>query len=121
MSRPLRIGLLAEGEAELGPSVPYLKPEEGGKPIDPTQEGALHILIRRELARIDIPDCQFIHRHPSGEGGNQRPLRVRWNLAQHLDLDMMRSRCPEGYGAFSQTLLTTAKTAMAIVQATEMS
>jgi hypothetical protein len=55
MSRSLRIGLIAEGEAELGPSVPYLKPEEGGKPIDPSQEGALHTLIRRELAQINIP------------------------------------------------------------------
>jgi Domain of unknown function (DUF4276) len=246
MSRSLRIGLIAEGEAELGPSVPYLKPEEGGKPIEPSQEGALHTLIRRELARINIPDCQFIHRHPSiqeqrksqirrghsilesrylaqmtiawqpeevdlivivvdaddvleartrdlakavatiqhnhidaddklvtdrstgglaiqnfetwlladtdtisrllaidletpddlenradtkaimesaiaqstymaGQGGNQRPLLVRWDLANHVDLDVMRSRCPEGYGAFSKTLLKTAETAMAIV------
>jgi hypothetical protein len=75
MSRSLRIGLIAEGEAELGPSVPYLKPEEGGKPIDPSQEGALHTLIRRELAQINIPDCQFIHRHPSIR--EQRKSQVR--------------------------------------------
>jgi hypothetical protein len=243
MSRSLRIGLIAEGEAELGPSVPYLKPEEGGKPIDPSQEGALHTLIRRELARINIPDCEFIHRHPSiqeqrksqvrrghsilesrylaqmtiawqpeeidlivivvdgdnvleerkrnlakalavirdnhidaddklvpdrsagglaiqnfetwlladtdtvsqmlavpiasidhiensadtkpimeaaiaqstylkDQGGNQRPLLVRWNLANHLDLEVMRSRCPEGYGAFSKALRSTATIAI---------
>jgi hypothetical protein len=75
MSRALRIGLIAEGEAELGPSVPYLKPEEGGKPIDPSQEGALHTLIRRELARINIPDCRFVHRHPSMQ--EQRKSQVR--------------------------------------------
>jgi hypothetical protein len=251
MSRSLRIGLIAEGEAELGPSVPYLKPEEGGQPIDPSQEGALHRLIRRELERINIPDCQFIHRHPSiqeqrksqvrrghsilesrylaqmtiawqpeevdlivivvdaddvleerkrnlakalatirdnhidandhliidrstgglaiqnfetwlladtdtvsrllavaivpidniensadtkpvmeaaivqstylkDQVGNQRPLIVRWDLANHVDLDVMRSRCPKGYGTFSQTLLTTAKTAMAMVEKTEV-
>jgi hypothetical protein len=75
MNRSLRIGLIAEGEAELGPSVPYLKPEEGGKPIGPSQEGALHTLIRRELASINIPDCQFIHRHPSIQ--EQRVAQVR--------------------------------------------
>jgi hypothetical protein len=243
MSRSLRIGLLAEGEAELGPSVPYLKPEEGGKPIEPSQEGALHTLIRRELTRINIPDCQFIHRHPSiqeqrksqvrrghsilesrylaqmtiawqpkevdlivivvdaddvfeerkrnlakalavlrdnhidadgnlipdrsagglaiqnfetwlladtdtvsrlldvpialidhiensantkpimeaaiiesiylkHQGGNQRPLLVRWDLANYLDLDVMQSRCPEGYGAFSKALRSIATIAM---------
>lgn len=242
MSRPLRIGLIAEGEAELGPSVPYLKPEEGGKPIDPSQEGALHTLIRRELARINIPDCQFIHRHPSiqerrvaqvrrghsilesrylaqmviawqpkevdlivivvdaddvrverkrdlakalatirdnhidaigqtvndrsagglairnfetwliadtktvarilavtldelddlenrvdtkdvmetaiaqstyreGQDGNQRPLQVRWQLAHHLELDVISARCPDGYAAFRQDLLSSAKIA----------
>jgi Domain of unknown function (DUF4276) len=238
MSRSLRIGLLAEGEAELGPSVPYLKPEEGGQPIDPSQEGALHTLIRRELDRMNIADCQFVHRHPSiqeqrvaqvrrghsildprylaqmviawqpeevdlilivvdaddrlierqgklakalatirdnhidaddnlitdrsagglaiqnfetwlladidtvsrilavpiapianiensadtkpvmedaiakstyleGEGGNQRPLLIRWKLANHLDLAVISQQCPEGYGAFSQTLRST--------------
>jgi hypothetical protein len=49
MNQPIRIGLIAEGEAELGSSVPYLKPEEGGKIINREQEGALHTLIRRKL------------------------------------------------------------------------
>jgi len=61
----IKIGLLAEGEAELGPSVPYLKPENGGQVIAPTQEGALHTLIRRELLAAGLPDCQFVHRHPN--------------------------------------------------------
>ena len=33
MNRPIRIGLIAEGQTELGPSVPYVKPEDGGKLI----------------------------------------------------------------------------------------
>jgi hypothetical protein len=74
MSRPLRIGLIAEGEAELGKSVPYIKPEEGGKIIDRTQEGALHTLIRRELAEIGILDCDFVHRHPSTK---ERGVKLR--------------------------------------------
>lgn len=65
MSRPLRIGLLAEGEAELGRSVPYLKPQDGGKAIEESDEGALHALIRRELSEAGVTDCVFVHRHPS--------------------------------------------------------
>lgn len=65
MTRSLRIGLIAEGEAELGPSIPYIKPEDGGKPIDRANEGALHTLIRRELTEAGFPDCQFIQRHPT--------------------------------------------------------
>lgn len=65
MSRPLRIGLLAEGEAELGRSVPYLKPQDGGRAIEESDEGALHALIRRELYDAGISDCVFVHRHPS--------------------------------------------------------
>jgi len=65
MSRPLRIGLLAEGEAELGRSVPYLKPEDGGKAIEQSEEGALHTLIRRELSKVGISECVFVHRHPT--------------------------------------------------------
>jgi hypothetical protein len=65
MTRSLRIGLIAEGEAELGPSIPYIKPEDGGKVIDRTKEGALHTLIRRELTAAGFPDCHFIQRHPT--------------------------------------------------------
>lgn len=65
MSRSIRIGLIAEGDAELGQSVPYIKPEEGGKVIEREREGALHTLIRRELAEAGFPDCDFVHRHPS--------------------------------------------------------
>jgi hypothetical protein len=65
MNRPMRIGLIAEGEAELGASVPYIKPEEGGQIIELEKEGALHTLIRRELQELGLPDCRFVHRHPS--------------------------------------------------------
>ncbi|WP_353931003.1 hypothetical protein WJM97_22550 [Okeanomitos corallinicola TIOX110] len=65
MSRRIRIGLIAEGEAELGASVPYIKPEDGGKVIPRENEGALHTLIRREIQNAGFPDCDFIQRHPS--------------------------------------------------------
>lgn len=65
MNRPIRIGLIAEGEAELGASIPYIKPEDGGKVIERNNEGALHTLIRRELESAGLPDCNFVQRHPS--------------------------------------------------------
>ncbi|MEM7346177.1 MAG: hypothetical protein AAF485_18205, partial [Chloroflexota bacterium] len=76
MSRPLRIGLIAEGPAELGPSVPYIKPEEGGKIIDRSREGALHTLIRRELNGLGYPECHFIQRHPSFKEGLKGQLHT---------------------------------------------
>ncbi|HLP88291.1 MAG TPA: DUF4276 family protein [Nostocaceae cyanobacterium] len=64
MNRRVRIGLIAEGEAEQGKSIPYIKPQDGGKVIDRNNEGALHTLIRRELANIGFSDCDFVQRHP---------------------------------------------------------
>jgi hypothetical protein len=74
MNRPIRIGLIAEGEAELGTSIPYIKPEDGGKVIERRQEGALHTLIRRELESFGLPDCNFVHRHPSIQ---ERGIKLR--------------------------------------------
>jgi hypothetical protein len=65
MKQPIRVGLIAEGEAELGPSIPYITPQDGGKVIDESEEGALHTLIRRELIADDFSGCQFVQRHPS--------------------------------------------------------
>ncbi len=65
MNRPIRIGLIAEGEAELGESIPYIKPEDGGKVIERSSEGALHTLIRREVESAGLADCDFVQRHPS--------------------------------------------------------
>ncbi len=66
MTIGVRIGLISEGEAELGTSVPFLyDPKQGGTPIDHSQEGALHTLIRRELTAVGFPNCVFIHRHPT--------------------------------------------------------
>ncbi len=65
MNRAIRIGLIAEGEAELGASIPYVKPEDGGKVIERNKEGALHTLIRREINNLGLPDCDFVQRHPS--------------------------------------------------------
>jgi hypothetical protein len=76
MSRRIRIGLIAEGEAELGASIPYIKPENGGKVIERTNEGALHTLIRRELENAGFPDCDFIQRHPSVKESQKRTLRT---------------------------------------------
>jgi len=82
MSRPIRIGLIAEGEAELGPSIPYIKPEDGGKEIDKQSEGALHTLIRRELAEVGFEDCVFVQRHPSF-----KEIKTRKRRTGHSILD----------------------------------
>lgn len=76
MKRPIRIGLIAEGEAELGQSVPYVKPTEGGKVIDRTREGALHRLIRRQLQEFGFSDCQFVQRHPGSQEVRKGKIRV---------------------------------------------
>jgi hypothetical protein len=82
MNRPIRIGLIAEGEAELGSSVPYLKPEEGGKIIDREQEGALHTLIRRKLKSSGLPDCDFVHRHPSIREMGKKTFRTGHSILE---------------------------------------
>ena len=58
---------MAEGKAELGDSTPHVKliPQEGGKPIPVEKEGALHTLIRRELAQIGFEEVDFIQKHPA--------------------------------------------------------
>jgi hypothetical protein len=76
MIRPIRIGLIAEGEAELGASIPYIKPEEGGKVIDKTKEGALHTLIRRELENSGLSGCDFVQRHPTVRERQKFTLRT---------------------------------------------
>lgn len=92
MKRPLRIGLLAEGETELGASVPYFKdPQQGGKPIDPEIEGALHKLIRRELLTKGIAECEFIHRHPSLGEIRKQQLRVGYSVANSKYLAQLSS------------------------------
>ncbi|MTJ48494.1 hypothetical protein FJR05_11715 [Dolichospermum sp. UHCC 0259] len=72
----VQVTLIAEGEAELGASIPYIKPEDGGKVIERTSEGALHTLIRRELENAGFPDCDFIQRHPSIKESQKRTLRT---------------------------------------------
>lgn len=67
MNRPIRIGLIAEGQAELGASIPWIKPQDGGKVISRDEEGALHTLIREELKNHNLLDCEFVQRHPSGK------------------------------------------------------
>ncbi|MBD2625660.1 hypothetical protein [Trichormus variabilis] len=76
MNRRIRIGLIAEGEAELGASIPYIKPEDGGKVIARENEGALHTLIRRELENAGLPDCDFVQRHPSIKESQKLTLRT---------------------------------------------
>lgn len=82
MTRPIRIGLLAEGETELGASIPYVKPEDGGKIIDRTHEGALHTLIRRELNAAGFPDCEFIQRHPTIREQGKGKIRSGYSILE---------------------------------------
>jgi hypothetical protein len=85
MNRAIRIGLIAEGEAELGASIPYIKPEDGGK-------GILENAITQS-------------RYLSENSSNQRPLQIRWKLAFEIDLAIIKNRCPNGYATFSQHLI----------------
>jgi hypothetical protein len=85
MNRPIRIGLIAEGQTELGSSVPYVKPEEGGKLIPRKNEGALHTLIRRELKDAGLPDCNFVQRHPSTkEIRKEKHAYIEWVLGKTI-------------------------------------
>lgn len=81
MNRPIRIGLIAEGEAELGASIPYIKPEDGGKVIERHAEGALHTLIRRELTSIGF-DCDFVQRHPTNQESGIYTRRTGHSILQ---------------------------------------
>jgi hypothetical protein len=81
MNRPIRIGLIAEGEAELGASIPYIKPEDGGKVIERKAEGALHTLIRRELTSIGF-DCDFVQRHPTNQESGIYTRRTGHSILQ---------------------------------------
>ena len=90
MNRPIKIGLIAEGETELGKSIPYIKPEEGGKPIPRENEGALHTLIRRELEAIGIADCEFIQRRPTTKTEkNKKILRTGYSILQKKYLQQL--------------------------------
>lgn len=76
MNRPIRIGLLAEGLTELGASIPYINPEDGGKVIEREKEGALHTLIRRELESFGFAGCDFVQRHPPIKSSGVYTLRT---------------------------------------------
>ena len=80
MNRRLRIGLIAEGQTELGDSVPYINPEDGGKVITREQEGALHRLIRRELQNVGIIDCDFVQRHSSIKERRKRKVSTGFGI-----------------------------------------
>jgi hypothetical protein len=45
----------------------------------------------------------------SEESSNQRPLKIRWNLAFQIDLAILKISCPNGYAAFALSLITAAK------------
>jgi hypothetical protein len=40
---------------------------------------------------------------------NQRPLQIRWNLASQIDLDIIKTCCPDGYADFTRNLTGIAK------------
>jgi hypothetical protein len=81
MIRPIRIGLIAEGEAELRASIPYINPEDGGKVIERHREGALHTLIRRELQCLGL-DCDFVQRHPTNHESGIYTRRTGHSILQ---------------------------------------
>ena len=81
MNRSIRIGLIAEGEAELGASIPYINLEDGGKVIERIREGALHTLIRRELQDIGL-DCDFVQRHPANHESGLFTRRTGHSILQ---------------------------------------
>ncbi|MEI6429948.1 MAG: hypothetical protein WCO45_16430 [Pseudanabaena sp. ELA607] len=81
MNRRIRIGLIAEGEAELGASIPYIKPEDGGKIIERQREGALHTLIRREIQCLGL-DCDFVQRHPTNQESGIYKRRTGHSILQ---------------------------------------
>jgi hypothetical protein len=81
MNRRIRIGLIAEGEAELGASIPYIKPEDGGKVIARDKEAALHTLIRREIQSIGL-DCDFVQRHPTNQESGIYTRRTGHSILQ---------------------------------------
>jgi len=45
----------------------------------------------------------------SEDTSNQRPLQIRWNLGKQIDLAIIKTVCPEGYSAFTQSLLVATK------------
>ena len=40
---------------------------------------------------------------------NQRPLKIRWNLANQINLETIEAYCPNGYAAFMKSLIMVAK------------
>jgi hypothetical protein len=45
----------------------------------------------------------------SEETSNQRPLKIRWDLANHIDLETIKTNCPKGYGVFINNLIAAVK------------
>ena len=45
----------------------------------------------------------------SEDTSNQRTLQIRWNLGKQIDLAIIKTVCPEGYSAFTQSLLVATK------------
>ncbi len=76
MNRRVQIRPIAEGEAELGASIPYIKPEDGGKVMERKNEAVLHSLIRRELVNAGSPDRDFVQRYPSIQEIQELTLRT---------------------------------------------
>ena len=81
MNRPIRIGVFGERPTELGKSIPYINPEDGGKVIERCREGALHTLIRREIQSIGL-DCDFVQRHPTNHESGLFARRTGHSILQ---------------------------------------
>lgn len=126
--RPIRIGLIAEGQAELGTSVSdrhiiakAIKTFDTWLLVD-------HIAIQ-QLLQVTLPENlpgnlellsgdnasplyaktildQAIDAStytPQRPRVNNRNLEVRWALAVMIDLPQLQQRCPLGYGELAKT------------------
>ncbi|WP_292749798.1 hypothetical protein [Nostoc sp. NMS4] len=59
----------------------------------------------KEILEAAIAQSSYILK----ESSNQRPLQIRWNLSFQIDLDIIKTSCPNGYAAFAKYLIEAAK------------
>ncbi|MCB0075110.1 MAG: hypothetical protein KDE20_26810, partial [Caldilineaceae bacterium] len=52
----------------------------------------------KNVFRQLIEQSEFI---PNDDRSSERFLTISWFLAHYVDLDVIRSRCPKGFGGFS--------------------
>lgn len=138
MKRPVRIGLIAEGEAELGPSVPYIKPNQnaGGLAIKNFDTWLLadeKALITLLAIKPPFKLPENLETLPADKTADHyaktvldviiekseylltqkkglQKLKIRWELAFKLNTTHIKHRCPQGYKPFMQKICNVAQT-----------